>query len=348
MPKILRKRRNIAGINLPQSPHEKKSGEDDTPMNIEKYAKSILQALGQDSLPQIPSNFSLYFDRLLENQSSIFKKQIASILELEDGNNDANIIELEKNLKIGFTSVKNILLVSADLYKNISIMNKILKKKKNELAQNKDVNSSVAIIDSLEYDINKLNSIFTKQITSLKSLYDETAKIVKNVENETIFDNQYGIYNKRYLFMKLEQEIDLINKFKHQSSVITIELAHSLVKNTKSKQAIVLMTKTIARLLLKTSRRSDIVSHYGNGVFIMLLKYTNIDNAIKASERLVDLVNNTNFFISDKEINLAVNIGIMPVLSNLSSEEIVASALQAMDKAYESTNLSYAVASQER
>ncbi len=41
----------------------------------------------------------------------------------------------------------------------------------------------------------------------MKTIYDDTANIVKNVENETIFDNQFGVYNKRYLMTKIEQEV---------------------------------------------------------------------------------------------------------------------------------------------
>lgn len=347
-----RKRRNIADVDLPTENTDTKGknqpdsqSEVDPNTGLERYSKEVLQALIRDSLPPTPNNFSLYFDRLLENKNSVLKKQLISVLELEETNNDENTIELEKDLKRGFTSIKNILSVSATLYKNISIMNNILKKKKNQIAQNPEVQESILIIDSLEHDIDKLNTILTKQVGSLKTLYDQTAVTVKNVENETIFDNKYGIYNKRYLLNKLEQEIGLIHEFKHKSTLITVELSRDLVQNTEDKKVLLLMTRTIARLLLKTSRRSDIVAHYSNGTFAMLLKHTDTESAIKASERLIELVSNSNFFISDQEINLSVIIGISPILATSSTEEIVAGALKAMDTAYADTNLNYAVAS---
>jgi len=174
-------------------------------------------------------------------------------------------------------------------------------------------------------------------------MYDETAKIVKNVENETIFDNQYGVFNKRNLMTKLEHEIEQIGKFKHTSSLIMIELSRDLKYNITNEKAIMLMTKTIARLLLKTSRRSDIVAHYGNGIFAMLLKHTNIESAKKASERLCDLVSNSNFFLADKEIQLKISIGITDVTKDYSVEEIIVSSIDAIEKAYENTNEDYAV-----
>lgn len=103
------------------------------------------------------------------------------------------------------------------------------------------------------------------------------------------------------------------------------------------------MTKTVARLLLKTSRRSDVVAHYGNGVFVMLLKHTDIESAKKASERLCELVSNSNFFLADREIQLKISIGITDITPNHSVEEIIVSSMDGVEKAYEDSRLDYAV-----
>ena len=311
--------------------------------DLELYSKEVLGALMKDGLPPTPNNFSLYFDRLLEDKSQNTRNQIVAVLELEESNEDEHSIMLEQSLKQGFSSIKNILGVTANLYKNMTLMTKILDKRKQELEDNSDVQEARNVAASLESDISKLNSILKKQSGSMKSMYDDTAKIIKNVENETIFDNQYGVYNKRYLMTKIEQEIELIRKFKHKSSLIMIELSRELRSSVNNEKAIMLMTKTIARLLLKTSRRSDTVAHYANGVFTMLLKHTDIESAKKASERLCDLVSNSNFFLADREIQLKISIGITDITQNHSVEEIVVSSMDGIEKAYENPNLDYAV-----
>ena len=121
-----------------------------------------------------------------------------------------------------------------------------------------------------------------------------------------------------------------------------IELSKDLTQNKNNEKALSLMTRTIARLLLKTSRRSDIVAHYGNGIFCMLLKHTDIDSSIKAAQRLVELVHNSSFFMADQEIELRVSIGITPITIAATTDEIVVKALKAMDKAYKDPNNSYA------
>jgi len=338
-------RRNIDDMSerIEDVPVIKPLDMDSPSSDVEIYAKEVLNALIADNFPSTPNNFSLYFDRLLEDKSENLRKQIYSILELEESNDDENTIALEHSLKQGFASIKGILGVTANLYKNMSLMTKILEKRKAELSGEPGATEALAIIATLESDVNKLNAILKTQSTQMKTIYDDTAKIVKNVENETIFDNQFGVYNKRYLLTKIEQEIGLIKEFHHKSSLIMIELSRELKDSVKNEKAITLMVRTIARLLLKTSRRSDIVAHYGNGVFSMLLKHTDIDSAKKASERLCDLVSNSNFFLADREIKLKISIGVTDIDADFSVEEIVVSALDGIEKAYELKNSDYAV-----
>ena len=352
MSKPLRKRRDITtipagSISTPPVSAPSSSNFNDPSTDVELYAKEVLGALLKDSLPPTPNNFALYFDRLLENKSDTLRKQIKSILQLEENSNDETTIELENSLKQGFVSVKNILTVSAGLYKNMALMSKILVKRKDEILQNNDTSNVLSVVNSLETDLTKLDDILKKQIDNLKTLYEHTATIVKNVENETIFDNKYGIYNKRYLLNKITQEIQLIKEFKHSSSLIMIELSKDLVQNKSNEKALGLMTRTIARLLLKTSRRSDVVAHYGNGIFCMLLKHTDIDSSVKAAQRLVELVHNSNFFMADQEIELSVSIGITPISITKTTDEIIVNALKAMEKAYKDSSNSYALISNE-
>jgi diguanylate cyclase (GGDEF)-like protein len=318
-------------------------GMDDPTSDVEVYAKEVLESLIRDNLPPTPNNFSLYFDRLLEDKSENFRKQISSMLELEESNDAETTLELEQSLKQGFSSVKNILSTTANLYKNMSLMTKILDKRLKELNENSEVNSVVGVATALESDISKLNAIVKKQSVQMKGLYDETATIIKNVENETIFDNKFGVYNKRYLMTKIDREIGLIKEFNHKSSVIMIELSRELKQSVGNEKALLLMTRTIARLLLKTSRRSDTVAHYGNGVFSMLLKHTDIESAKKASERLCYLVSNSNFFLADREIKLKISIGITDIDPNYTVEEIIVSVMNGVEKAYKDKNSDYAV-----
>ncbi|PHR58569.1 MAG: GGDEF domain-containing protein [Arcobacter sp.] len=349
----LRKRRDISAISsdteVPSfdASSQSPSGLSEPTSDLEMYSKEVLSQLIHDNLPPTPNNFALYFDRLLEDKSEALRKQINSVLEFEDNSDDEKTIELEKSLKSGFTSVKSILQVTANVYKNIALMEKILVKRRAELTKSSDSAGVLSTITSLDQDVGKLNNILKKQVDHMKTLYQDTASIVKNVENETIYDNQFGIYNKRYLLNKLEQEKNLIEEFKHTSSLITIELSKEIEDSISNQKALLLMTRTIARLLMKTSRRSDVVAHYGDGVFAMVLKHTDIVNAKRASERLCDLVSSSNFFLAEKEIQLKISIGIANISPDRSVEETLVCGLNAMEHAYENDNEDYCVCSKD-
>ncbi len=334
----LRKRRDITAMSSQEEVpsfggNDSTSGLSEPTSDLEMYSKEVLSQLIHDNLPPTPNNFSLYFDRLLEDKSESLRKQINTILEFEDNSDDEKSIELEKSLKSGFSSVKSILQVTANLYKNMSLMQKILVKRRAELGDSSEAQPIVSVVTALDQDVEKLTNILKKQVDHMKDLYQDTADIVKNVENETIYDNQFGIYNKRYLLNKLELEKNLIDEFKHTSTLITIELSKEIEESVDNQKALLLMTRTIARLLMKTSRRSDVVAHYGDGVFAMILKHTDIENAKRASQRLCALVSSSNFFLSDKEIQLKISIGIANINADRSVEETLVCGLNAMESA---------------
>lgn len=340
---LKRTQRTIIAKNNEESNFINTTALSDPTSDLEIFAKEVLNALISDNLPPTPNNFALYFDRILEDKSESLRRQIGSILELEEGNQEESSIELEKILKQGFSSVKSILQLSATLYKNISLMEKILEKRHAEIKDIPSLSGANDLLASLGDDVGKLSSILKKQVSHMKTIYEETATIVKQVENETIFDNQFGVYNKRFLITKLEQEVHLIDEFKHKSSLITVRLTKATGEVVQSEKAQHLMIRTVARLLLKTSRRSDTVAHYGGGVFAMMLKHTDIESAKRASERLYDLVSSSNFFISEHEIQLRIAIGIAELNASRSVDQTLLCALEAMDAAENNPKLRYMV-----
>ena len=296
---------------------------------LERLSSEAVSALIKDGIPPIPTNFQLYFDRLLEELPQETQVEIKTMLDMEDSNTDEQALALEQKIKNAFRSIKQLLQVSSNLYKNMTLMSRILAKRKNEFSTIKDPKFK-NIVNTLQNDVTKLGTILDKQISTMKEHYQDTADIVKQVEQGSIFDQRFGVYNKRYLVTKLNQESQLIGQFNHTSSLVTVTLTNEIKGLVPSEKAVLLMERTVARLLMKTSRRSDIVAHYSEGVFAMLLKHTDLVNAERASNRLIELVGSTNFFLGEKEIVLGVNIGIAAIKTERSSEETLLAALDSM------------------
>jgi PleD family two-component response regulator len=85
------------------------------------------------------------------------------------------------------------------------------------------------------------------------------------------------------------------------------------------------------------------VAHYGEGVFAMVLKHTDIDSAKRASERLFDLVSCSNFFIAEQEIQLRIAIGVAEINASEGIEQILVGTLNAMEAADNDPKLRFMV-----
>ena len=74
------------------------------------------------------------------------------------------------------------------------------------------------------------------------------------------------------------------------------------------------INRSVAKIMLKTSRRTDIVAHLGDGMFGMILKHTDRIGAMRTSERLSDTISNSAMFIEGDELEVKIVLGIAEIL----------------------------------
>ncbi len=297
---------------------------------LEQFAAEILAKLEEDGLPPIPSYYELYFETMLQDKPFDFRKEVAEQLSSQDTGGDEKRAMLETKLKEGFASIKDILQNVSVLYKQILSVIDTTKKRSQEA---KGINNPAAVLNfatTLSSDAEMLANFLSKQATVFKDLYQKSANIVKEVETESIFDARYGIYNKRYLSNQIEQEQKMIGKYGHSSTLLLACLSTQVVDDIGSEKGVSLVNKTMAKLFMKTSRRSDVVAYFGQGIFALLLKHTDPKNAIRTSERLYDMMSSTNFFLGDKEIELKICCGIVGLSKDRSVDETIEAALTAL------------------
>ena len=299
---------------------------------LEKFSAMVLKVMGDESVPPTPSNFQIYFDKLLETKPAPFKKRINEFLELENTNNDENHARIEKEVKEGFAQVKNIMQVVSVLYKNLNVMQDIIKKRLTELQGNTNQLAVQNISSSLAEDLKKMFDLTTKQIEQLKEYYQKTNATLQEVESQSIFDIRFGVYNKRYLMKAINDELKLIKNYLHPTSLVLAKVKESTLNQILVKKDRETIVRNIARLLLKTSRRSDIVAHFGEGIFAMVLKHTDINSAKKACDRISDLVYQTSFFVGSSEIETDIELSIVSLNTKHATEEFLSLLLEALPK----------------
>ncbi|WP_201352290.1 GGDEF domain-containing protein [Hydrogenimonas urashimensis] len=303
---------------------------DEPTSDLEKYAREVMNAMIREGIPPTPSNFDAWFDKLLDNKPVPFRKRILKLLELEDGDDDNQGI-LEQHLKEAFSNIKKFLQHINLLYKNLRHLETVVEKRSFEADAIADQSAMTNLLEAMKKDIRTMTSIIKKDASELKEIYTATTDLVQDVQEHAIYDDRYGVYKKNYLLRKMAQEEKLIKEFHHESTLMLVRTNEEVVSRLKSPKIQQLVLRTVARLLLKTSRRSDTIAHYEAGVFAILMKHTSLENARLAADRLKDLVSNTNFFVGDEEIMLDVDIGIARIDLDRSTEQTIVCALEALD-----------------
>ncbi|MCF6173134.1 MAG: diguanylate cyclase [Campylobacteraceae bacterium] len=299
---------------------------------FEKFSQFVLKSVINDNIPPTPNNFQIYFEKLLENKPLTFRKKINEYLEIDDVNGNEYRAKMEKEIRVGFTEVKSIVKIVATVYKNLNVMKQIIKKRTSELSTSSNQLSVENVLAELNTDLDKLSNLTQKQMTALKYHYDKTAEILKDVENDAIFDARYGVYNKKYLLQAMQKELESVKQYKFKSSILMVKIKDSVLNKIISSKEREMLSRNVAKLLLKTSRRSDTVAHFGSGIFTMLMKHTDLNSAQKASERIADLIYATSFFIGEEEFDIDIELGIMPIDPNYSIEETLSGVLEVLPK----------------
>ncbi|MEA2099356.1 MAG: diguanylate cyclase [Campylobacterota bacterium] len=319
-----------------------KESEDFSLGDDDNYPTEVLTKMLSEGVVPTPNNYAMCFERLLETKSESFKNKMIRIIKLDENNNNQGILLSEQGLKEGFLLMRKILSVSSNLYKNMSMMNKVLEKRRVEREANENQDAT-KITTVLKNDIEKLDTILQKQNSIMKEHYTDTATVLKNYENEVIIDKKYNIYNKRYFLLQIEKEKGLIKEFKYKSTLIMIEIDKDFILTINNKKTLMLITKTLIKLLTKISRRGDLLAHYGERKFAMLLTHTNLDTAQGFCTKLCAAVTGSNFFLGDREVTLRTSMGITNMDIEKPSDELISNALNGIKAAYKKDDVNFAV-----
>ncbi|CBG40279.1 diguanylate cyclase domain-containing protein [Helicobacter mustelae] len=299
---------------------------------VERISEDAIKAIKNESLPPLPANYQMYFERLLEKQDQDSRQKIQTFIDLQSTSED-RMVFFEKTVKDGFKNIKQILNFVSLLYKNLQVAQNITEKYAKELS---NIDNKLVLNNLIQLFLKDLEAVKEKadrDLNHLKDAYQNAAKIVTSISENSIYDSQFEVYNKRYFLALIDKEKELIEGFKHESTMLTLTLSKEVSSQITSKTTVLILLKSIARLLLKTSRRSDILAYFSNGIFAMGLKNSDLQSARKAAERLIEAARATNVFSDGKDIVLDICIGIAKITPKKTTENIVQSSLMALNLA---------------
>lgn len=301
--------------------------------HLNKFATNVLSHMVSDKVFATPDNFEVYFAKLLEGEDSDIKSFISG-LEV-DNNLQMRIetrIQMENEIRHGFVQIKTILQIISLIYKNLLVMEGIIKKRLDESKSTSNAFEIQSCIKAFNEDLNKLGGLMSRHITAIKTNYDEIGKVFKNISSQSVYDSQYAVFNKRYFVEVLHSNLESVKKYGYSETLMLLRANPAVFMGVDSMNDKRRILRNIAQMLFNISRRSDIVAHYDEGCFGILMQHTDIKGAQLAAERIRKLIAQAKFFVGDEELKLDLQIVIAPLNANLSAEELVSNALDGLER----------------
>lgn len=297
--------------------------DDATIKQLGAFSKQVVDKMVKNNIPATPENYAIYFEKMLEEKPLKQRQMIQKVLEAETVEENVYVAHLENNIKESFRQIKVILENVSGMYTKINKLRAMTKHKIEELANGSGQIALVAYEEQLEEIVGTLE----KQQKTIKDKYSDIAEKIKMFHANTIFDPKYDVYNKNYLLKTIESEKKNVFNFGYESSLIAFKIKDRTFAQVKSQKDKELVTKNIATMILKRSRRSDIVAHLGNDIFVIVLKHTPLSQAEKVIESLDSLIQNTNYIIDSHHIEIALEYGMEKIVHNRTKDQILSALI---------------------
>jgi diguanylate cyclase (GGDEF)-like protein len=308
-------------------------------VTLENFAKEVLDKLISDGVPPIPYNYKVYFLNELDNQNPEFRKQVYELISLEESNDLEKDLEFERKLKNSFKYSKELLNHVAIIYKLNKKLKEILEIQLKEAEHITNNKALIKLINGFQNNLKLINDRLTKEVEDIKNIYSKNVEVLKDIESNSIYDARYGVYNKNYFLNEIKKELMLINKFHHTSSLIAVKIKDEIFNKLSSEKSRILINRSLAKIMIKTSRRTDIVAKFEENIFAMLLKHTDIIGAQRTVERLSDAILNASIILEGEELELKIVAGIVELKEGKDAEMFIFKALKALEEAEKENQL---------
>ena len=283
-------------------------------------------------------NIKTYEERL-NTQTKLLEKQTLEIeVQKKQLNEIQTSIESEKNkLSNAITNVKEKEKIVESLInlqkdkqfefekakKDLDILNSQIEEQKNNLLLKEDtISNQKNIISAL--------IILTIIVIVLGLNGLRLNRLLKDLSQT---DALSGLYNRRYMNKRLEEEIMKHQRYGTAFSVLLLDIDYfKKINDTFGHDKGDLVIKKISSLMQKHIRNTDICARWGGEEFLILASNSDLSGAVKLANNLKDLIENSDFEINNK---VTVSIGVSSMNKHLEEESLLKLVDNALYKAKE-------------
>lgn len=141
--------------------------------------------------------------------------------------------------------------------------------------------------------LGSVNEFQPNEVSLLEYITNQIAVVLENalaheqVERLSITDGLTGVYNRRYISERLDEELSKTSRYGSYMSLLLIDIDHFKSINDDfghhtGDQALLSVTRAMAKSL----RQSDLLGRYGGEEFLVVLPHTGPADALAVAEKL--------------------------------------------------------------
>lgn len=174
-----------------------------------------------------------------------------------------------------------------------------------------------------------LGAIFVRVTIGLALETVVDVQRISLLEQENITDPLTGIYNRRYLDRRLQEEVARTQRHNLPLSVALIDIDHfKRINDTYGHQNGDIVLTSLCKLIKQDIRSSDIAARYGGEEILIILTSTAVDDARVLAERLREHIASENLMLAGEsgerlEVRISVSIGLAGFGQEINSKEML-------------------------
>jgi len=282
----------------------------DKSINIQSRLKNILE--------EIVIRFdktSMALNNILEENSNILKKDI----------------EDDKKIATELVGVNQVVLNESSIEALKEIVLSKVERLSEEISKKIDHKSTALV------HIEKEKESVNRELSEYKKREQELIKLRKELEKykvESVTDPLTGLFNRKFLVKKFEEEMERSKRYNSKFSVIFIDIDNfKRINDVYGHIVGDFVLKYLANIIKSELRKVDYAFRYGGEEMVVLLSETDLDGAMKFANRLLETVRNTIFRYKTEELKITVSMGVVEYKIGEPLDQIINRADAAMYRA---------------
>ncbi len=159
-------------------------------------------------------------------------------------------------------------------------------------------------------EIGLASKAFNKMAHTLEKTKNTVEKQIDVIQEMEITDELTELYNRRYLFTRIDEEIKRTIRRDYDLSFIMIDIDNfKNFNDLHGHQIGDIVLKEVAKTIKFVCKEPDIVARYGGEEIAVIALDCPLDDCIRMSERIRSTIENTKIDTSDGMLSVTVSLG---------------------------------------